>query len=532
MLKKVFCILVIGILILSLVTGCVKTPTPGGDSQTNATQSTAGGENQQGGEKSLYPITDKPLTLSYWVPMHEKATPFIKSYNENEAYIEMEKKTGIHIDFIHPATGQTKEQFGIMIASGDLPDIIGSAANYAGGEFKGVYDGAFVNLAPYLAENAPDYLRLINSDEELKREVTAEDGTIAAFYRIKLEKDPPWRRPILRKDWLDEFGLEEPKTLDDYEVMFEKIKTQKNVVPYVLVKNGMEEQFTGAFDVLPGFYLKDGTTVAFGQMEPGFKEYLTLMNKWFNAGYISKDFPSLDNAQARNLFNSEKAGMYINSVDTAYKNALELDRVHTSAPEPRQYLGQKLHTLAIDWPVTGDTTVVASTSKYIKEAIQWLNYAYTVEGSRLFNYGVEGRSWVLDENGQPVYTDYMKNALDAPSYILKVHFAPKLCDPDVKCLPALFQYEGAAEFRKMWSDDPNIDYSYRLPPIKLTKEELDRRSLIMTQVNTYSDEMVLRFIMGAEPLANFDAYVAQLKAYGIEEAIQITQNAYNRYIGQ
>ncbi|HHV59568.1 MAG TPA: hypothetical protein GXX49_04640 [Clostridiaceae bacterium] len=54
----------------------------------------------------------------------------------------------------------------------------------------------------------------------------------------------------------------------------------------------------------------------------------------------------------------------------------------------------------------------------------------------------------------------------------------------------------------------------------------------MTQVNTYSDEMVLRFIMGAEPLANFDAYVAQLKAYGIEEAIQITQNAYNRYIGQ
>jgi putative aldouronate transport system substrate-binding protein len=51
----------------------------------------------------------------------------------------------------------------------------------------------------------------------------------------------------------------------------------------------------------------------------------------------------------------------------------------------------------------------------------------------------------------------------------------------------------------------------------------------MTDVNTYSDEMVLKFILGAEPLSNFDNYVAQLKKLGIDDAVKITQTAYDRF---
>ena len=38
--------------------------------------------------------------------------------------------------------------------------------------------------------------------------------------------------------------------------------------------------------------------------------------------------------------------------------------------------------------------------------------------------------------------------------------------------------------------------------------------------------------MGAESLDNFDDYVNQLKKLGIEEAISITQDAYDRYMGE
>jgi len=40
---------------------------------------------------------------------------------------------------------------------------------------------------------------------------------------------------------------------------------------------------------------------------------------------------------------------------------------------------------------------------------------------------------------------------------------------------------------------------------------------------------VLKFILGAEPMSKFDDYVAQLKKLGIDDAVKITQAAYDRY---
>ena len=40
------------------------------------------------------------------------------------AYQETEKKTGIHIEFQHPAVGQEKNQFNLLMSSGDYPDVI------------------------------------------------------------------------------------------------------------------------------------------------------------------------------------------------------------------------------------------------------------------------------------------------------------------------------------------------------------------------------------------------------------------------
>ena len=52
---------------------------------------------------------------------------------------------------------------------------------------------------------------------------------------------------------------------------------------------------------------------------------------------------------------------------------------------------------------------------------------------------------------------------------------------------------------------------------------------IMSEVNTYRDEMVVRFITGQEPLSNFGDFQARLKQMGIERAIEIQQAALARY---
>ena len=51
----------------------------------------------------------------------------------------------------------------------------------------------------------------------------------------------------------------------------------------------------------------------------------------------------------------------------------------------------------------------------------------------------------------------------------------------------------------------------------------------MTEVNTYQDQMILGFIMGTEPLENFDEFVAELNELGIQTAIQYQQEALDLY---
>lgn len=51
----------------------------------------------------------------------------------------------------------------------------------------------------------------------------------------------------------------------------------------------------------------------------------------------------------------------------------------------------------------------------------------------------------------------------------------------------------------------------------------------MNDIDTYKNEMIVKFIMGAESLDKFDEYVATLKSMGIDEAIQMQQSGLERY---
>jgi putative aldouronate transport system substrate-binding protein len=487
-----------------------------------------------------YPIVKTPITLKVWAPINANATQFIKSNADNEAYQEIEKRTGIHIEWIHPAQGQEKEVFNLMIASGDFPDIIEGAGYYTGGEDKGVADGLFEDLTPYMQKYAPDYYKLVNSNTEIKREATTDDGKYSAFYMIKPVQDPPASRIMFREDMLNAVHMDVPKTIEDYEKVFQAIKDVKGIAPYILAPKGIEPQFLGPFGVPykegdggQDFYLKDSNTVAFPQIQPGFKDYLTLMNKWFKAGYINKDFAGLKVQQLQALFDSGKAAAAVQAVVGTFNRGQQLKLNYVPSPYPRLKAGDKVHYEPVEWPVGGQhtETVIATSSKHKEEAVRWLNYGYTKEGSMILNYGIEGKTYNM-VGGVPKFTDYILNnpklGTENTNYILKEHFAPKL-QCGMSCNPNLAKSPESAAIREKYADDPDVDSALQLPPVRLTADETEKRAKIMTDVNTYSEEMVLKFITGAEPLSNFDHYVAQLKKLGIDEAVKITQAAYDRY---
>ena len=51
----------------------------------------------------------------------------------------------------------------------------------------------------------------------------------------------------------------------------------------------------------------------------------------------------------------------------------------------------------------------------------------------------------------------------------------------------------------------------------------------MNEINTYRDEMTLKFILGTADIAEFDAYVKNLETMGINRALEIQNSALERY---
>ena len=480
------------------------------------------------------------VTLNYWLPIHFNAVSFIQTYAENEAYIEVQKRTGININFIHPAQGSESESFNLMMASGDLPDMIQGSARYQGGVTKGMDDGVYIDLEKYnVRQQAPDYWAMINETPAIRREVYDENGRVGAFYKMNtLPKAPLWMRAIVRDDWLKEFNMTAPKTWAQYEQYFQAVQKNKpGAVPFFYPNSdagvGIQYMYAG-FNIWPDFYVADGK-IKHGNAEATLKDYLTMLNDWYRKGYISPDFPSLTQQQVWSLFDTGNVGMYWDSVDSSGARVANLPFKIESCPIPRLTENSKMHFGVNLNMRSGDETSIVSTSKNIPAAMKFLNYGFSDEGSMLFNFGIEGKTYNM-VNGRAVYTDYILNhpqfTTENANYILRIHFAPKRLLSDLYCNPTVVKSPESVAFRERWSDDPNEDGDYVLPPISLTPEENTRRAEIMTNVNTYTNEMILKFIIGTEPLSNFDRYIAQLNQYGMQEAIRITQAAYDRYMAK
>ena len=69
-----------------------------------------------------------------------------------------------------------------------------------------------------------------------------------------------------------------------------------------------------------------------------------------------------------------------------------------------------------------------------------------------------------------------------------------------------------------------------LPPCMTnTEEELIAYNNLYTSILTLKKEATIKFITGTKPMEEYDAFLADLRNYGIEECIQYKQAALDRY---
>ena len=481
-------------------------------------------------------VSAEPVTLTAFLMMDTNLQDYIKDWNETPFFQNLEKLTGVHIEFTAPPASAAAETLNLLTLGDELPDIIFSSNIYSGGPYQGYVDGYFADLAPYLPEYAPEYWSIISGSDDIWRETVDSDGVIAGMYRILQEPNPAFMRLILKKEVLDKLGVTEvPALISDWENLFQKM-LDAGMTPYALDASGYEEKFMGAYDVMKDFYQVDGK-IKYGQVQEGFKQYLTLMNDWYSKGYISKDFVSMTGHDT--LFATDTLGTFNKPIVAAYNFGKNEGYTVLSTPYARVTENQPLH-----WDHYTNTMVkkdqnfgnisVSADCENIELAVKWINFLYTAPGVEAANWGVKGLNFDYDENGKPYYLpamwDYNGISAEGLNYYFKGHNFATYAYGDTTCHANLLKSPEAAAIRDEFGDDPYLDSAYYIPTLSLTEEETDIKADIMNDINTYVNEMVLKFIIGTEPLTNWDTFVSTVEGMGLQKVIDVQQAALDRYL--
>lgn len=551
--KKLVALLLVLAMVLSLA-ACGN----GGNSSTSSETSTSSaaedssaaeegetgddGETAEPGEFQL-PIVDEPTTLSYFVADDSNCAIMTTDWNDNEFYQEMERRTGVHLEMEMVSSADYQTNFNLMIASGTLADLIYVGASYyAEGVDAAIDDGYFLDLTDLVDEYMPNYQKVRTSDIQYELLSTTDSGRLGAVYELRQSKQGPWLGLWIRQDWLDDLNLETPVTFDDYHEVLTAFKNEKGATaPLILNFSGSDGEFgtmSGGLNVLNSWQLDETGKVNFGPYMDAWKEYVTIMNQWYNEGLIDPDFMATDERtadMAKVVTGASGLFAALYTMPSVYEAASEDSNMNLAPVNPPvKNEGDEIHIRLRDSYTSGNTAISADCENP-EVAMRWLDYLFTEEGALLANYGIEGDTFEFNEEGKPEFTDKILN--NENGWTMTQTVASYLCPSAGIANWSDWTRELAGVPEKdqacydVWSE---ADDTWRLPSsVTLTQDESTERAALYADISTIVKEQTAQFISGALDIeSNWDAYISSLEASGIERAIEITQAAYDRYLAR
>ncbi|WP_339279784.1 extracellular solute-binding protein [Paenibacillus sp. FSL W8-1187] len=534
----------------ALLAGCTSGGGNDGNNAGSGGQTGGAGADGQGAagaaEQTAYPLqTDKQL--AYWAELPGNLVGVQPSLDEVPFFQEWQKRTGVKLEFASPPSGQAKESLNMLLASGDLPDLIefNFLDGFPGGPEKAIKDGYILRLNDYIDKYAPNLKRFLQDNPDIDKMVKTDSGSYYAFPFIREDEYlRVFQGPIIRQDWLDELGLPVPETIDDWTATLRQFKEKKGAaapLSFVSKPRFFQESgngaFLGAFGVTRGFYQEDGQ-IKFGPSEPGFKDYLELFRGWYAEGLIDKNAATADGKALDGNIVSGAAGATVANAGGGIGKwqplvqAKDPKAVLAAAPYPVLNKGDKPKFGQRNNAYSPEGIVAVTTSAEDPElAVRMLDFGYSEEGRLFFNFGTEGVSYEM-KDGYPTYTDLLMKNPDklAPAQMISQYARGSYNGPfiqDKRYAEQFFALQTQRDAVELWQQTDSA--SYNLPPITPTAEESSEYATIMNDINTLVDEMTLKIILGSEPLDAYDDYLAKMKSLRLDRAIEIQTAALARY---
>lgn len=314
---------------------------------------------------------------------------------------------------------------------------------------------------------------------------------------------------VVRQDWMDELKLTAPTTPDELYTVLKTIKEKKKIVPLTGSKDSIYGDIAAAFGVPFEWKDVDGQLLHKAEL-PAMKDFLAYMNKLYAEGLLDLEMPINTGAKAIEKFTSGKAAMFKLAwwSSTATTTALA-----TNFPDAKigiiPYLkGADGKAVVSANNATSWFIAIPKASKHKDDAMKLINAKLEPETFKGLAIGTEGvHHEFKEEKYFPILPKFNDDLTNASAYMTGVDEKnyPTYWQARVrKDVSIQFYYEA---FQKNAEGLIVVDPLSYAPPIDAVSTNKQKLTKLL-------DDNVMKFISGAEPLTNYDKFLAQWKADG------------------
>lgn len=513
-------------------------------SETSGTEAAKGesGASQAQTEETLEGSLVSKEPKEFTVFLNFNNMPFDSNW---QVWQEAAKRTNISLKgTISLSNSNEEEAFNLMMSSGNLADIIGYVD--ASSLEKLGRDGGMIPLNDLIKEHAPNIQKVLDEDARFRQTAYSLDGNI---YQIpknqELKAAEFW---WIRQDWLDKLNLKAPTTVDELHDVLYAFRNEdpngnglKDEIP-LFDRAGWKQpdEYLYLWDTSLEFYPRDGK-MKYEPLEENFKTGVSNMIKWYQEGLIDPEIFTRGASSRDTLLGGDLGGCTHDWVSTANYNSTLQETIpgfQMVAIVPPADQNGVVKERVSRYPGVG--WGISSQCKDPVTVIKFMDYFFTEEGSDLMNWGIEGDTFTRDADGSKHFTDtVLQSELTPIGYLRSIGAQYRIG----MCQDGDYEYatmkEDGIEANKLynghdeWFDDSLPPYLDGKMALKYTSDDETEYKNIMASIKPYVDEKFQSWILGVNDFdSEYDTFIKELKARGIDRALEINQKAYDTFLGE
>lgn len=329
--KKVLSLLIASGLMMSCLAGCGSsdgsaktTADTTQESETPAEEAGSTGEIPTGEEDPYGPVSDEVVEIHMGRREDPTAT-YLEGDSIEDNYLIRYLEEKLNVDYVFDFVAETdyEQKVAMAIASDSLPEVC--MVNMI--QFRELAEaGAIEDLTDAFNTYASEEVRnLIDITEGVAQDVVTVDGKIMGVAEMSQNKMSAVPITYIRKDWMEELGLEEPKTMADVVDIaraFMEKNPGGNVTDGIIASNEIviangSYRLNGFFDVFGSYpetwIPQDDGTVVWGGVTEETKAALANLAGLVEDGVLDGALAVRDDTQCQEMLYNGRAGVWCGS---------------------------------------------------------------------------------------------------------------------------------------------------------------------------------------------------------------------------